>query len=66
MKTIPQNRSQANSAPGMAPQGIPAVYSALRFIRHATKRFTMWAYCHEYLSMDTTQRIFGWLDLRDA
>lgn len=41
-------------------------WEPLRALRTGAKRLTIWAYSHGYISFDLTERVFGWLDLRDA
>lgn len=66
MKTSQQQARQGSFTSGMSPKDIPNVFPALRLIRRNMKRLAMWAYCNGYISMEANQRIFGWLDLRDA
>lgn len=66
MKTTPQHTRQAMSAPSMSPSRAARAFPVLRFLRYAAKRLTVWAYCHEYLSLEATRRIFELFDIRGA
>jgi len=68
MKAITQiSRSDVDSQTKGAKQD-PVVVASERWcrLRYVTKRLTMWAYNHSFISLRLTQHIFASFDLRDV